>query len=142
MEIELFIHLIGFALGFGAVMLVDTVGLLWVFRKVKAEQLGWISGIAQKIIWSSVVIQIVTGSMLLEPEYITARTKIKLAAVLILVINGVVLDWVRKQMLSYKQDDFWKLPRAFQLGSVIAIGLSQLCWWAATIIGFISSSSS
>lgn len=141
MEIELFVHLVGFALGFGAVMLVDAVGLLWVFRKAKAEQLGWLSGVAQKIIWSSVAIQIVTGSMLLDPEYITIRTKVKLAAVLILAINGVVLDRLRKKMLSYKQDDFWKLPHVFQLGSVVAIGLSQLCWWAATIIGFISSSS-
>ncbi len=141
MEIELFVHLVGFALGFGAVMLVDAVGLLWVFRKAKAEQLGWLSGVAQKIIWSSVAIQIVTGSMLLNPEYITIRTKVKLAAVLILAINGLVLDRLRKQMLSYKQDDFWKFPRSFQLLSVVAISLSQLCWWAATIIGFISSSS-
>lgn len=141
MELELLIHLVGFALGFGAVMLVDTVGLLWVLRKAKAEQLGWISGIAQKIIWSSVAIQIVTGSMLLEPDHVTIRTKVKLAAVLILVINGVVLDRLRKQMLSYKQEDFWKLPRSFQLGSTVAISLSQLCWWIATIIGFISSSS-
>ncbi|MCC7543653.1 hypothetical protein IT415_02995 [bacterium] len=140
MNIILFTHLIGFAIGFGSVLLVDTVGLLWVFRKVKVSQLGWLTGIAQKLIWASVVIQVISGSILLDPEYVTIRTKIKLAAVLILVINGVVFDRIRKQMLAYKQDDFWKMPRPFQLLSVAAISLSQLCWWTATVIGFIASS--
>ena len=141
MGIPLLIHLVGFALGFGAVMLVDTAGLLWVMKRAKAEQVGWISGIAQKLIWAAVAIQVVTGSMLLEPEHVTVRTKIKLAAVVVLAINGLVLDRLRKTMLAQKQSDFWKTPRSFQLASVASISISQLCWWTATIIGFIASSS-
>ena len=141
MSVPLFLHLVGFAIGLGSVLLVDTAGLLWVFGKAKASQVVWLSGIAQKLIWAAVALQVVTGSMLLEPEHVTIRTKVKLAAVLVLAVNGILLDRFRARLASYDTEDFWKLPRKLQLLSVVLIGLSQLCWWTATVIGFIASSS-
>ena len=141
MNIILLAHLVGFAIGLGSVLLVDTVGALWVFGKARAGQVGWLSGVAQKFIWAAVAIQVVSGSMLLEPEHVTIRTKFKLAAVLVLAINGLLLDGLRKRMLAYKTEDFWKMPRKFQMVSVVLISISQICWWTATIIGFIASSS-
>ncbi len=138
--IFLFAHLIGFGLGFGTVMCVDIVGALWVLGCVPARRLIWLTGIAQKIIWVAVVLLIVSGIFLL-PDHISARTVLKLSAVVILVVNGFVLDQIRRRLIAYNQDNFWKLPRKFQLASVISISLSQLAWWTAIIIGFLNSSS-
>ncbi len=137
----LFFHLIGFAFGFGAVMLVDIVGILWVLRRVKAKQVIWLSGITQYVIWLALFVQIITGINLLEFDEISLRTKIKLLAVVILGINGLVLDRIRTRLIAFDQADFWKLPRAFQAASIAAISLSQLGWWTATIIGFMTASS-
>ena len=136
----LFAHLIGFGLGFGAVMCVDIVGALWLFGYVPARRLIWLTGVVQKIIWTAVLLLILSGIYLL-PHYISARTLLKLGAVIILVINGFVLDQIRRRLLTYKQDDFWKLPHKFQLVSVISISISQLMWWTAIVIGFLNASS-
>ncbi|MEI7818671.1 MAG: hypothetical protein WCI47_00985 [bacterium] len=142
MNVILFIHLVGFGLGLGAVIFIDLVGLLWVFGKTTVSKVSWLSGIAQKIIWTAVIIQVISGGILLEPVNVTSGTKIKLFAVVVLAVNGLFLDRIRHQLIAYEQDDFWKLPRKFQVISVGSISLSQLCWWTATIIGFIAATSS
>lgn len=140
MRLALFVHLVGVILGFGTVMYVDIVGALWVLRQMSAKHLLWATGVGQKIIWSSVGLLIASGIFLL-PASPTLRTKLKLLAVVILVINGFLLDQIRKQLAEYDETDFWKLPRSFQIKSVLAISLSQLMWWTAVIIGFLNSSS-
>ncbi len=140
MRLALFVHLVGVVLGFGTVMFVDIVGALWVLRRATAKHLLWATGIGQKIIWSSVGLLIASGIFLIPPEP-SLRTKLKLLAVLILIINGFFLDRIRKQLGEFQESDFWKLPRGFQIKSVVAITLSQLMWWTAVIIGFLNSSS-
>lgn len=140
MKLALFIHLVAFALGFGAVLLVDIIGALWVARRVKKLQLLWVSSIVQKVIWVSVVLLVISGGFLL-PETLSPRTKLKLTAVLFLIANGFVLDRLHKLTEQAKADDFWALPRNLQLMNVAAITLSQLLWWTAVIIGFLNSSS-
>jgi cytochrome bd-type quinol oxidase subunit 2 len=140
MKLALFIHLIAFAIGFGSVMLVDIIGALWVFGKTDKQLVLKMSAIAQKIIWVSVVLLVVSGSILL-PDQISARTRIKLAAVVILIINGVLLDRLHKATEAAHQNKFSELPRALQLRSIVLISISQLTWWTAIIIGFLNSSS-
>ena len=139
MNFFLFIHLVGFALGFGTVLFIDAVGALWVWRKVKATQLMWLSGVGQWLIWLAVALQLVSGAYLLDPSKLTWRTEIKLVAVVILIVNGIVLDQIRKAVIASKVEDFWRLPRGLQLRSVASISLSQACWWTAVIIGFLTS---
>ncbi len=140
MRLALFAHLVAFAFGFGTVMVVDISGLLWVLRRIPAEKLLWLTGIGQKIIWSSVAVLVVSGGILL-PEVLSARTKLKLLAVVILVVNGMFLDRMRRRLQASGENDFWKLPRDLQIQSVVSISLSQLLWWTAVIIGFLNSSS-
>ncbi|MDQ5944031.1 MAG: hypothetical protein QG658_97 [Patescibacteria group bacterium] len=140
MKFALFVHLIAFAVGFGSVMLVDIIGALWVLGKTDKQLVLKVSAIAQKIIWVSVVLLVVSGSLLL-PDQISARTRIKLAAVIILIINGVLLDRLHKATEAAHQSKFLELPRALQMRSVALISISQLTWWTAIIIGFLNSSS-
>lgn len=141
MKIAVFLHLVGVIVGLGAVITVDTAGLLWVFNQVVAEQLIWLSGVAQKLIWGAVIWQLVTGAYLLDLSTITWQTEIKLIAVAVLIINGVLLDQLRKSIAASKESNFWHLPKNLQLKSIILIGVSQLAWWTAVLIGFLRSSS-
>lgn len=138
MRVMLFVHLLGFAMGFGSVLVVDTIGLLWVLRRVTARQLVWLTGIVQAIIWAAVITLVISGASLLPPV-ISGRTQLKLIAVVVLVVNGIVLDRIRRRLERLKINDFWNLPRAFQLQSVLAISVSQLAWWTAVVIGFLNS---
>lgn len=139
-KFALFAHLIGFALGFGAVMLVDIIGLLWALRLQKKHQLLSVASVAQKIIWLAIGILIISGSFLL-PDNLSVRTKVKLAAVMLLVINGVVLAYLDKLAARADTEDFWKLPRKLQIASIASISFSQLLWWTAIMIGFLNSTS-
>lgn len=140
MKVALFIHLVAFAMGFGAVLLVDIIGALWALRKVKKSQLLWVTSIAQKVIWAAVILLAISGHFLL-PETLSPRTKLKLTAVALLIVNGFVLDQLHKLTSKAEADDFWELPRKLQIMSVASITLSQILWWTAIIIGFLNSSS-
>jgi len=99
-----------------------------------------VSQVAQKLIWVSVVLLVVSGSILL-PDEISTRTRMKLVAVVILIINGVLLDRLHKATELATQNKFFDLPRALQVRSIVLISISQLTWWTAIIIGFLNSSS-
>lgn len=140
MKLALFVHLIAFAVGFGAVMLVDTIGALWVVGKADKKLVLNVSQVAQKLIWVSVVLLVVSGSILL-PDEISTRTRMKLVAVVILIINGVLLDRLHRATEAAPQSKFFELPRALQVRSIVLISISQLMWWTAIIVGFLNSSS-
>ena len=140
MKLALFVQLIAFAVGFGAVMLVDTIGALWVVGKADKKLVLNVSQVAQKLIWVSVVLLVVSGSILL-PDEISMRTRMKLVAVVILIINGVLLDRLHKATELATQNKFFDLPRTLQVRSIVLISISQLTWWTAIIIGFLNSSS-
>ncbi len=140
MKLALFVHLIDFAIGFGAVMLVDTIGALWVIGKTDKKLVLNVSNVAQKLIWVSVVLLVVSGSILL-PDEISTRTRMKLVAVVILIINGVLLDRLHRATEAAPQSKFFELPRALQVRSIVLISISQLMWWTAIIVGFLNSSS-
>lgn len=131
----------GFAAGFGAVILADIAGGLWVFRKARASQVAWLTGIVQPVIWVALTASIVSGVVLVDPDKIVLRTKLKFVAIIILLLNGLFLDRLRRHMTEYDIEDFWDFPTRFKLTSAISIGLSQICWWTAILVGFITSSS-
>jgi cytochrome bd-type quinol oxidase subunit 2 len=139
MRLALFIHLVTFAVGFGSVMLVDITGALWAIGKVQKDLVVRMGAIAQWVIWVSVVLLVISGLVLL-PDNITPQLKIKLVAVGILVINGFLLAELHKATEKAHQDKFTELPNSLQLRSIILISISQMMWWTAMFIGFLSSS--
>lgn len=139
MKLALFIHLIAFAVGFGAVMLLDIIGALWLIGRADKKLVLNVGSIAQKLIWVGVILLVVSGLILL-PDYISVRMRIKLVAVAILIINGILLHRLHKIITATDQDKFLELPRSLQIHSVVLISISQLSWWTAIVIGFMNSS--
>jgi len=59
-----FIHLISMIIGFGAVVVVDTFGLLWVLKKIKLETVNQTANITQKLIWLGWLGLVISGTIL------------------------------------------------------------------------------
>ncbi|QQS27025.1 hypothetical protein IPM44_00370 [bacterium] len=138
MRLVLFVHLVAFAVGFGSVMLVDITGALWAIGRTQKDLVVRVGAIAQWVIWASVALLVISGLVLL-PDNITTQLKIKLVAVGILVINGFLLAGLHKATEAAHQDKFIELPHSLQLRSIILISVSQMMWWTAMFIGFLSS---
>lgn len=126
-------------MGFGSVMLVDITGALWAIGKTQKDLVVKLGAIAQWVIWVSIMLLVASGLVLL-PDNISAQLKVKLVAVGILVVNGFLLANLHKATETAHQDKFIDLPHSLQLRSIILISVSQLMWWTAMFIGFLSSS--
>lgn len=132
-RLALFGHLACLVVGFGAVLSVDWVALLWVLRRrTLVEVLGTATNV-QVPIWAGYAGLVLTG-VLLEPHLDVARTQIKLALVLVIGLNGLVATWLHLVLQA-------RPGRRVLVASAACAGVSQIGWWGATVIGFINSQS-
>lgn len=135
MKLALFGHLVAFATGFGAVIVMDVVGALWVLGKVPKRLMTQLGSVAQVIIWLSVGALSISGVVLLA-GYVSSLMVIKLGAVATLIINGVLLHRLNKAIDRSDVEKFIELARSMQAYSVVLILISQIMWWTAIVIGF------
>jgi hypothetical protein len=130
-DVALFGHLACLVLGFGAVLSVDWVALLWIIRRRTLTDVLKAAGNVHVPIWAGYAGLVVTG-LFLEPQIDVLRTQIKLATVLAIGLNGLVAMWLHHLLQN-------RLRRRVLLASVVCASLSQVGWWAATGIGFINA---
>ncbi|MFD4658273.1 hypothetical protein ACFWP2_21895 [Kitasatospora sp. NPDC058444] len=131
----LFVHLASLVLGFGAVLVADYYGLLWMTRRCTLhEALGATSRLHLPI-WAGLGGLIVSGVML-EPKLSSALTCVKLALVLLLTVNGLQAGLLNQRMAQHGPTAL--TPRLLAWGAGTAL-VSQICWWGAVVIGFHNS---
>ncbi|WP_213450538.1 hypothetical protein [Rhizomonospora bruguierae] len=135
-EAALFLHLAAVVLGFGAVLTVDWVGLLWILRQRTLSAVAQAAHTAHLPIWLGLAGLAVTGA-LLSPHVSSPRTAVKLGAVLIVALNGLYAGQIQQRLSRY--GDGTPVPRALLLRSMTAAGISQAGWWTAVIIGFLNA---
>ncbi len=138
MRIALFAHLISLVVGFGAVLVVDFCGLLWVLNRKPTRDILTLTSIAQPLIWLGFLGLIVSG-LFLHPNLHSVWTRIKLLAVVVTGLNGIYLHYLRGQTKSLGDVRFADTPMQYKLKSFAGITLSQLGWWTAIIIGFLTA---
>ena len=69
-------------------------------------------------------------------------TDVKLAAVLVLSLNGIMLIPLMRRLARLPADAaFTDLSLGQRMHLVSCLVVSQLCWWTAIIIGFINAQS-
>jgi hypothetical protein len=127
----LLLHLVCVVAGFGAVLTVDWFSLRWVLR---LETIGTVLVTARgahPLIWTALMGLVVSGTML-GPNTSAGLVRIKLLAVLLVGLNGVLLARAGDRLAA--GDD--GAPRSAVLTGAVAAGISQLGWWTATLIGF------
>lgn len=132
----LFIHLAGLILGFGAVMVTDLYGVLWLRNRVRFPQLVRVSGVTETFIWMGWVTMVAVGIPLVALKgTVDNLMLVKLFFVVLIGINGVFLHRLHKQVRGCAEGDDVPTPVLFRLG--LSLFVSQLGWWGAVVIGFL-----
>ena len=132
--VALFCHLTCLVVGFGAVLTVDWFSLRWLLRR---EPLGTVLTAARGahlLIWLGLVGLLVSGAAL-GPDTSSGLVRVKLLAVLVVGINGLLLGRVRDRLAAAEGP----VPWPALLPGVAAATISQLGWWTATLIGFVNA---
>ena len=136
----LFIHLIGMATGFGAVLMIDVYGLMWLFGHKTLSELVDLVTTAHSVIGVAVGALLASG-IALRPDLSSPLARFKMLLVLILMLNGV---WAQHLLVGMKRT----LPAEIQGASIPWVGfqralaaalISQSTWWGAIVIGFLTS---
>ena len=136
----LFIHLMSMAIGFGAVIMIDVYGLLWLFGHRTLAELVDLDTAAHTVIAVAVGGLLASG-IALQPDLSTPLAKFKMLLVLMLMLNGLaaqrMLQRLRRTLPPTTSGD--KIPwAAFQRGLAAAL-ISQATWWGSIAIGFITN---
>jgi len=64
-NIAIFVHIVSFIIGFGAVIVIDSFGLLWLLKKTKLAFVMNVAGVTQKLIWLGWIGLVASGSAML-----------------------------------------------------------------------------
>ena len=132
----LFFHIVSLVVGFGAVIVIDAVGLLWVRGRVPARRLLNVAEITQKIIWIGWSGLIISGFVMLYLKgFVDALTTIKIFLVAMIGINGLALHFIKKALHGIAR--YESVPPALKYHVVLFSIVSQLGWWGAIVIGFM-----
>jgi hypothetical protein len=88
-------------------------------------------------IWLGLAGLVVTG-LFLHPDLASSLTRIKLALVLVITLNGLHAHWLGQRLEQYRNAE---APRRLLIRSGTVATVSQLGWWGASLIGFLNSQS-
>jgi hypothetical protein len=138
-RIGLAVHILALVLSFGAILVVDWLGLLWLLGKVEMHASGKLEAAAKPLIWGGLALLLVSGA-LIDPDLTSPVTAVKLTCVLILMLNGLSIEPAMHRLLALPPGTrFTELTRRLRLRLMIALTVSQTCWWTAVLIGLLNS---
>lgn len=129
--VALFAHLVFLVIGFGAVLTVDWVGLLWATGQRTFEDVVAAGANVSVPIWIGFVGLCVSG-LFLEADLTSPITQVKLALVFLAGWNGLAAGLLHARLADEPS------PALFALAGSCAT-VSQLCWWGALVIGHLNA---
>lgn len=137
----LFLHLASLVAGFGAVIVADLHGVLWLTGRRRLNQILDVTHALHPVIWCGLVGLTVSG-IFLNPNLALPRTAIKLVLVLAAAVNGLWAGRLSKELGARAVD----VPAGHVDGPLLAKvmvsgAVSQAAWWGATLIGFLATTS-
>jgi len=137
-NIAVVMHVLFLVVAFGAIILVDWHGFLWLLGRRELAEIIRLDGAATPLIWGGLAGLLATG-VFLTPHLNNPMTDVKLAAVLVLSLNGILLIPLMRRLARLPSDSsFTDLPVGQRVHMMSGLVISQLCWWTAIIIGFIN----
>lgn len=132
----LFIHLSALILAFGSVLVTDLYGLMWIRNRAGFDHIINVTGDTEKFIWSGYAGMVIAGIPLLVLKGTIDNLMIlKLAAVVLIGLNGIPLHMLQKKLQEFKKEDV--VPTIFIFRLMLSITISQIGWWSAVLIGFL-----
>lgn len=135
----LFVHLVALVLGFGSVLAIDAYGLLWLVGRRSMGEVVRLAVSLDVLVWTGLAGLTLSG-IFLAPDTAAPLARVKLVLVLMVGLNGVNLHRLRKrtQCLSSLLGSA-EAPWSYLFWSTVSIAVSQLGWWGAIVIGFLTS---
>jgi hypothetical protein len=139
--VALFVHLVSLALGFGAVLVTDAYGVLWLLGRRTAAEVVRLALSTHTLALIGFGGLVVSGAVL-APDLGSVLGKVKLLLVLAITLNALnahrFLGRLRQVGPDVSGDDIaWS---DVTRGAMTA-ALSQLAWWATIGIGFLTTMS-
>jgi hypothetical protein len=131
----LFAHLAALVLGFGGVLTLDWFGLMWMLGRQTLTTLVRVAQVVQTPIWLGLAGLTLSG-MFLSPNTSEPLVVVKLCAVLLVAVNGLLAARVHDRLTAL---DGRHPPVRLLVASLLVAGVSQAGWWTATIVGFLST---
>lgn len=133
------LHVMCMVVAFGAVILLDWHGFLWLVGRRKLAETIRLDGAATPLIWGGLAGMLATG-VFLSPHLDNSMTDVKLAAVLVLSLNGIMLIPLMRRLARLPSDASFRDLAAGQRAHLLTcLVISQACWWTAVVIGFINA---
>jgi hypothetical protein len=137
----LFVHLASLVAGFGAVLVADVHGVLWLLGRRRLDQLVDVTHALHGMIWGGLVGLTVSG-VFLNPSVALFRTHIKLVLVLVAGLNGLWVAKLARRLADHRDASHPRAVHPRLVMSVMVSGaISQLAWWGSTLVGFLSTTS-
>ena len=138
-RIGLAVHILALVLSFGTILVVDWLGLLWLMGKVQMHESPKLEAAAKPLIWGGLALLLASGA-LIQPDLTNPVTVIKLVCVLALMLNGLSIAPAMHRMFALPPETrFGELGRRLRNRLLIALSISQACWWTAVLIGLVNS---
>jgi hypothetical protein len=135
----LFVHLGSLVVGLGAVLMIEWHALLWATGWSHLREFRQADRTMILPVWAGLAGLLASGA-LLEPHLEQPTTLVKLAAVLVLSLNGVALTrWTSDLARLPPRAHFRSLPRRARAAFVASAIVSQAAWWTAVVIGLLNS---
>ncbi|CAH0218225.1 hypothetical protein SRABI26_02337 [Arthrobacter sp. Bi26] len=132
-------HILALVLSFGAILVLDWVGLLWLLGRRDVHDTRRLDSAAQPLIWGGLAILLISGA-LLHPDLSSPPTQIKLVSILVLMLNGLVLTKTMKQLHQLPPETlFTAVAAGLRARLLAALCISQTCWWTSVLVGLLNS---
>lgn len=132
-DLALFAHLGSLILGFGTVLVADYFFALWVFGRTTFAEAVVNTSWLHPLIWAGLV-GLITSGVLLKPDLTSTATILKLGLVAILTVNGIQASALGTRMSALAGSP----TRRLLIRGGVTSAISQICWWGAIVIGFLS----
>lgn len=138
-RLGLSVHILALVLSFGTILVVDWLGLLWLMGKVHMHESPKLEAAAKPLIWGGLALLLASGA-LIQPDLTNPVTAVKLGCVLVLMLNGLsIAPMMHKLFALPPETRFGELAHRLRLRLLIALSISQACWWTAALIGLVNS---
>lgn len=132
------LHLLSLVTGFGAVIVIDWHGLLWMTGRRSFLDSRRVAEAATPLIWAAIT-GLLASATVLHPDLASSLTRIKIGAVLLIGLNGVTVSALSRTLSGLPaQQSLRTLPAGLRRRLLTAALTSQLAWWLAIIIGLIT----
>ena len=136
----LFIHVMTMAVGFGAVVMTDVYGLLWLAGRRTVAELTDLARAAHGVILFGTGGLLASG-IVLRPDLQSGLARLKLGLVLVCMLNGAAAQRMLRRLKADLPTGVRgpSIPWAVFQRVILAALVSQATWWGAIVIGFVTN---